>query len=76
MSRLSFARAANGDPATAINAAVEVLIPKTEVLLEAEFATSKNFFVGSSARESGDEPLVANGEPVTPRRAPEVWTIR
>jgi hypothetical protein len=65
MSRLSFAKAANGDPGTAVNAAVEVLIPKTEVLLEAEFATSRNCFVESKARESGDEPPVANGEPVT-----------
>jgi hypothetical protein len=64
ISRLSLAKDANGDPGTAVNAAVELLIPKTEVLLEAEFATSRNFLVESNARESGDEPPVVKGEPV------------
>jgi hypothetical protein len=45
------------------------------VLAAEEFATSKNFFAGSKASESGDERPVGKGEPIARCRAPEVGLI-
>ena len=70
-----FAVVANGEPVTGDNAAVELLTLNTEIVDEEVFATSKNFFAGSVAIESGDEPPVATGEPVTRCRAPDVGSI-
>jgi len=44
----------------------------TEIDVDAEFATSRNFFAGSVAIESGEEPPVVTGEPVVRCKAPEV----
>ena len=75
-SLISFALAVNGLPATAVKAAVELLMLNTEVLAAAELATSKNVFVGSNTIESGDERPVGNGEFVALCNAPEVGLMR
>jgi len=70
--RTEFPGVLKGDPVTADRAAVELLMLNTEIDVDAEFATSRNFFAGSVAIESGEEPPVVTGEPVVRCKAPEV----
>ena len=67
-----FAGVLKGEPLTGDNDAVELLTVNTEIDEDEEFATSKNFFEGSVAIESGDDPPVVTGEPVVRCKAPEV----
>jgi len=68
----AFGGVANGEPLTAVSAAVEPFTLNTEIVPDAELATSRNFFAGSVAIESGDEPPVVTGEPEVCCRAPVV----
>jgi len=71
---MAFGGVEKGEPLTGVNAAVELFTLNTEIDADAEFATSRNFFDGSVAIESGVEPPVETGDPVVRCRAPEVWS--
>lgn len=71
---MAFGGVEKGEPLTGVNAAVVLFTLNTEIDAEAEFATSKNFFAGSVAIESGAEPLVETGEPGVRCSAPEIWS--
>lgn len=69
---VALAPAANGEPVTAVRAAVVLFTLKTEMFADEIFETSRNFFAGSSASESGEEPPVIAGDPVPRCKAPDV----
>ena|SRR5689334_22158094 len=64
VSLAAFAPAAKGEPLTAVKAAVVLFTLKTEIFADERFETSRNFFAGSTASESGEEPPVASGDPL------------
>ena len=69
---MAFGGVEKGEPVAGVNAAVELFTLNTEIVADEEFATRRNFFAGSVAIESGDEPPVVTGEPVVVCRAPDV----
>lgn len=72
----ALAPAANGEPVTAVRAAVVLFTLKTEMLADEMFETSRNFLAGSIASESGEEPPVTTGDPVLGCNAPDVSSSR
>lgn len=72
ISLAAFAPAANGEPLTGVRAAVVLFTLKTERVEDEAFETRKNFFAGSKASESGEEPPVNTGDPLPRCRVPDV----